>query len=84
MPSKRLCNKSGYEGTVQRFLNKKSFIEGMKRESSNNQMLELLCQMEICRHEHGYYVEYCHQTKHCIGVPFCSKQDKEEEKRLGN
>lgn len=74
MNVKRLCEKSGYEGTVQRLIENKPFVMGMMRESLNNQMLELICQMEICRLEHGYYERYCHASKHCIGVPFCSKK----------
>jgi len=80
LATKHFCQKAGYQGTVQRLLEGKSFVRGMMRESLDNQMLELLCQFEICRQEHGYYERWCHATKHCIGVPFCSKRDKEEKK----
>lgn len=81
MSGKRFWKKAGYNATVQALLNGKSFISGMKRESLDNQTLELLCQFEICRREHGYDLRYCHAVKHCIGVPFCSKREEEDGER---
>lgn len=78
--TKHFCNKAGYQGTVQRLVAGKNFIAGMMRESLDNQTLELLCQFEICRLEHGYYQRYCHTLKRCIGVPFCSKKTEQREK----
>jgi len=79
MRFKRLPERSGYNGTVQRILEgnpKVVWGVGAGKEG----YLELLCQMEICRRVNGYYARLCDETYHCIGVPFCSKEELEKRR----
>ena len=76
MNFKRFYQKAGYDGTVYALRHNKPFVRDMKKESFNNQMIELLAQFELCRLNSGYSQRLCHAIHHCIGVPFCSKKDE--------
>ena len=71
MPYKPFFKKAGYETTVELFLNDKPFINGIGGDDKL-QMLELLCQLGLCKKNYGFG-KFC-EMNHCMGVPVCSKR----------
>ncbi len=78
MPYKAFYKKVGYETTKHLFLEGKPFIRGIG-EHPKVQMLELLCQFELCRINVGYG-RSC-QYHRCMGVPACSEKEGLQFKR---
>lgn len=72
MPYKPFFKKAGYAETVELFLEQKPFIKGISGDDKS-QMLELLCQLELCRINYGFG-KLC-EMNHCMGVPVCSKSE---------
>ena len=60
---KRLYKRSGYNGSITRL---------MKDTLNNEQFLELICQMGLCKKENGFN-QNCRNVE-CAGIPICTKE----------